>query len=345
MRSSARPSAAAIALFLAAVATLPGIPRAAMAQTAASDAATDGADFRVDALLATPDQLTPVPQDNLIATAPGLEQQTPLVRITGNVLAPIYYNSNAESASSGGTQTVEGSPFVGLSIAGQLGELPVRLSSGVNAEWDRYGNAPSAEFDKLRTYIRLQYVDAANDQAFSPFVSFVPRQDFTPTFAVNFATRYDLNLGFNKVFAFDGNFDRVPFSSSSAAASVWRFGLTVLVQRRFRSAPPESYALFAVPSVSYVISPQWNASLAIDLTRRWFDAFAGTSQRNFTLEPVAVLEYVVPATWLGGERTARLFGRPAIDGLVGVERNWSNVSTASFTQFVAGLVFKFGWRF
>lgn len=74
MRSSAGPFAAAIALFLGAIVTLPAMPRAAMAQTAASDAASDGADFRTDVLLATPDQVTPVPQDNLIATAPGAKQ-------------------------------------------------------------------------------------------------------------------------------------------------------------------------------------------------------------------------------------------------------------------------------
>jgi hypothetical protein len=36
----------------------------------------------------------------------------------------------------------------------------------------------------------------------------VPRLDFDFTFANNFATRQDLNLGIDKVFNFDGAFDR-----------------------------------------------------------------------------------------------------------------------------------------
>jgi hypothetical protein len=40
----------------------------------------------------------------------------------------------------------------------------------------------------------------------------------------------------------------------------------------------------------------------------------------------------------------RMLGNPAVDFLAGVERNWSNVSGA-YTQWVAGLVSKTGWRF
>ncbi|MGB9649982.1 MAG: hypothetical protein WCB44_33450 [Stellaceae bacterium] len=36
----------------------------------------------------------------------------------------------------------------------------------------------------------------------------MPRLDFDFTFANNFATRQDLNLGIDKVFNFDGAFDR-----------------------------------------------------------------------------------------------------------------------------------------
>jgi hypothetical protein len=47
-----------------------GSAGAAMAQGADSDSATDAESARIDALLATPNLLTPVPQDNLIATRP-----------------------------------------------------------------------------------------------------------------------------------------------------------------------------------------------------------------------------------------------------------------------------------
>jgi hypothetical protein len=41
--------------------------------------------------------------------------------------------------------------------------------------------------------------------------------DFEPMFGENFATRQDLNLGFDKVFNFDGAFNRVPDSSDSSS--------------------------------------------------------------------------------------------------------------------------------
>lgn len=364
MRSSAGPSAAsgfpglageqpagrarrftAAVVALATVVGLPVIPHPAMAQQPDTGAAADAGDLRSDALLATPDYVTPVPQDNLIATAPGLEQQTPRPQVTVNVLAPIFYNSNAAFAPSNGIQALEGSPIVRVTVADQLGNLPIRISAGSSVEWDRFANAPSADWDKVRPFLRLQYVDSANDQAFSPYFAYVTRIDFDPTLSRQFATRQDLNLGVNKVWNFDRDFNRVLFSGNSSAGSVWRFGLTVGVQQRFRQPAPASYAAFFVPSVSYVISEQWNAGLAIDITRRWFYPNGGVDRRDLFFEPVATLEFLVPGEWLGGPGTARLFGSPAIDGLIGFERNTSNVSSANYNQLSAGLAFKLGWRF
>jgi hypothetical protein len=58
-----------------------------------------------------------------------------------------------------------------------------------------------------------------------------------------------LNLGFNKIFNFDGNFQGVPFASNTGAATVWSFGLTAFGQRRFREPTSSSYALFVIPSL------------------------------------------------------------------------------------------------
>jgi hypothetical protein len=38
---------------------------------------SSGADARTDAILGTPNKVTPVPQDNRFSTSPGLEQQAP----------------------------------------------------------------------------------------------------------------------------------------------------------------------------------------------------------------------------------------------------------------------------
>jgi hypothetical protein len=78
---------------------------------------------------------------------------------------------------------------------------------------------------------------------------------------------------------------------------------------------------------------------------RGFDTINGVSQRNLTWEPTGVVEYVIPANWLGGADAARWSGNPAIDFVAGMERNWSNVSGREYTQWIAGLVFKTGWRF
>jgi hypothetical protein len=58
---------------------------------------------------------------------------------------------------------------------------------------------------------------------------------------------------------------------------------------------PSVYAFFFNPSVSYVISEQWNASFSMPTTRRWFDTINGVTQRNLTWEPTGVVEYVIPA--------------------------------------------------
>jgi hypothetical protein len=318
----------------------------AIAQTANSNAGLEGGqDGLFDAILATPNYRTPVLPDSGIATAPGLEQAVPAPQFTLNVLAPALYNSNAQFLSSGGSQTLEGSPLVRLGWASQLFDTPIRVSGAASLETERFVNAPGAAIDYIRTSARAQYINPGNDQDYSPFLSYVPRLDFDPTFANNFATRQDLALGLDKVFNFDGAFNRIPTSSNCSSEAVWSFGFGVGGQRRFRDPPPQSYAFFFSPSASYVISEEWNASFSVPITRRWFDMFNDVSQRNLTLEPTAVLEYVIPSGWLGGSNSARMLGTPAIDFVAGVERNWSNLSPATYTQWRVGVVLKTGWRF
>ena len=318
----------------------------AIAQTANSNAGLEGGqDHLFDAIFATPNYKTPSLPDNEFATAPGLEQAARVPQFTLNILAPALYNSNAQFLSSGGSQTLEGSPLVRLGWASQLFDTPIRISGAASMETERFVNAPGAAIDYIRTSARAQYLNPEDDQDYSPFLSYVPRLDFDPTFANNFATRQDLALGLNKVFNFDGAFNRIPISSNSSSEAVWSFGFGVGGQRRFRDPPPQSYAFFFSPSASYVISEEWNASFSVPITRRWFDMFNDVSQRNLTLEPTAVLEYVIPSGWLGGANAARMLGNPAIDFVAGVERNWSNLSPATYTQWRVGVVLKTGWRF
>jgi len=341
LRGGARTAAFVAALIAAAAQGNPS-----SAQTANSNAGLEGGqDGMFDAILATPNYKTPVLPDSGLATAPGLEQAVPTPQFTLNVLAPALYNSNAQFLSSGGSKTLEGSPLVRLGWASQLFDTPIRVSGAASLETERFVNAPGAAIDYIRTSARAQYVNPENDQDYSPFFSYVPRLDFDPTFANNFATRQDLNLGIDKVFNFDSDFNRVPASSNSSGSTVWSVGFSAGAQRRFRSPAPQSYALFGSPSASYVISEQWNASVSMPITGRWFDTTDGINQRNLTIEPSAVVEYVIPSVWFGGADSARLLGNPAIDFFAMTERNWSNLSGASYVQWRAGIFLKTGWRF
>ena len=294
----------------------------AIAQTANSNAGLEGGqDHLFDAIFATPNYKTPSLPDNEFATAPGLEQLARVPQFTLNILAPALYNSNAQFLSSGGSQTLEGSPLVRLGWASQLFDTPIRISGAASMETERFVNAPGAAIDYIRTSARAQYLNPEDDQDYSPFLSYVPRLDFDPTFANNFSTRQDLNLGVDKVFNFDGDFNRIPFGSNSSSATVWSFGFGAGGQRRFRDPAPQSYALFLNPSAAYVISEQWNTSFSMPTTGRWFDTINGVNQRNLTVEPVGVVEYVILSGWLGGVDAARILGNPAADFLIGVRHN------------------------
>lgn len=319
-------------------------PALSRAQNTNQDTIDDGLEFRNDVLYGMPTDDATAYEPTLLATAPAAEQQARVPVLAFTLLAPLNYNSNAEFARSGGTETVEGSPEVRMGSATQLGTLPIRVSGSVALEWDRFVSSKIAGFDKIRPRLQAQYVDADDDQAFSPFFGFSPRWDYTPTFADNFATRYDLNLGVYKAFRFDEAFGRVPASGNSSAATALSLGYTIIGQRRFREPAPASSALLVIPSASYRFSEEWSCAFAIELTQRWIDGYQGVSQNNFTFYPLAAVELDIPDRWLGGPEVARWFGRPALDFFGGVERNWSNVTSANFVQWTAGFAIKGAWR-
>jgi hypothetical protein len=318
-----------------------------------SDAHSDGNLARSDAMFGTPDRYGTAPQDNIFATTPGLEQQARRSQFTVNVLAPIFYNSNANLAPTNGppgTNSAEFSPILGASWSTPVFDLPVRFTANVRAEVDRFTQAyqPSvafAEFDKIALSGRLQYIDPTNDQSFSPYFAYAPRFDFDPFFKERFATRQDLNLGVNKTFNFDGSFRRVPFAPNTLADTVWSLGVTTFAQRRFRDPEPSSWAFYLIPSVTYVITEQWNVSLGAELMFRTFDLYLGFIENEWFLEPIATLEFVLPSAWFGSDRNATLFGRPAIDLQMAYEQNWSNIAAFTYGAMHVGGALKLGWRF
>jgi hypothetical protein len=330
------------------LAALSSVALASTAVAQRSDSHEDGNSARTDAMFGMYDRYALVPPDNIFATTPGLEQQARRSTFTFNALVPMFYNSNADLTPSGGTagqNSAEFWPILGLSWSTPVFDLPLRFTGGVRAELDRFTQVPSADFDKVTLTGRLQYVDPTNDQAYSPYFAYVPRFDFDPFFRERFATRQDLNLGVNKTFNFDANFRRVPFSPDTLAETVWSFGMTVFGQRRFRDPQPSSWAFYVIPSATYVISENWNVSLGMEVMRRWFDPYLGFNEAEWFIEPIATLEFVLPESWFGSGRNARLFGRPAIDLQMAYEQNFSNIPAFSYSAWHVGAALKLGWRF
>jgi hypothetical protein len=71
----------------------------------------------------------------------------------------------------------------------------------------------------------------------------------------------------------------------------------------------------------------------------------GFSRRDWEVQPIATLEYVIPTALFGAPETADFFGRPALDFQTSFARNWSNLSIRDYTQWTASAVIKTGWRF
>jgi hypothetical protein len=308
------------------------------------DVQSDSEDALRDAMLATPNTSTPTPLSNLYATAPDLERQIAVPQVRGNVLLPFAWNSNAEEISHGGTSSGEANPFAAVSWAAPIGTLPLRATLSGFAESDRYFRSPELNFDKTGLSARLQYVDPSNDQAFSPFFTFAPRWDFSPTFDSQLSARQDFNFGFNKRFNFDGNLRQITFAPDTSASTVWSLGLTAFVQRRLREPQVSSDAVFLIPSASYVISSNWNMNFAVEFIGRWFDQNnLGIATRDYDIHPIVTLEYVIPAQFLGGEKNARLLGRPALDLQASYLRVWSNAAGGNLEQWKAVAALKLGW--
>jgi len=338
-------TAATAAVVLATVALLP-TPALAQAAGDRSDAGVDADDARTDALLGTLNLVTPEPYGNLYSTAPGAEQQAARPQFRFNFLAPLNFDSNAQEISSGGTQTWGTFPVGNLSWAAPVADLPFRVSVNARSEFKRFFDASDVDIDRLTFSGRLQYVDPANDQAFSPYFAITPRFSYLPTFSDQTEARQDFNLGFNKSFHFDGSFRLIPIAADTSAETVWSFGLTAFVQKRLRQPQLSSDALVLIPSVSWVISKDWNSSFAVELLGRWHEpnSAAGAS-RDWEVLPIATLEYVIPASLFGNDSFASLLGRPAIDLQGSHQKVWSTVPGVSFGQWEASATLKVGWRF
>jgi hypothetical protein len=114
------------------------------------------------------------------------------------------------------------------------------------------------------------------------------------------------------------------------------------VQRRERDGGPASTALLLNPSVTWAISAQWNASLEVDATRRWYDRSEGHHRRDWLATPVLTVEFQPPDAWAPATQWA---GAPVVDLQVFLTRQASNLEEGRFHQWGAGPILRTGWKF
>ena len=217
-----------------------------------------------------------IPEDPVDAVGIAPPQPVPPPPYSIDLLLPALWNSNPAQAS-------QGLPSPELTPGGRLGwtrlldAQPIRLSAVADLSADRFAHMRPADADLLYGRLRAQYESGTDDQEWQAFASYVPTLSFAPMFARRTDTWHDLNLGAAKAWNWDAGLRRVAPGPDTEAAAVWTFALNGTAQRRERDGGPASAALLLNPSVTWTLSAQWNASLEVEVTRRWYGPLRGPS--------------------------------------------------------------------
>jgi hypothetical protein len=247
--------------------------------------------------------------------------------------APLYYNSNAA-----GNAALEGNPEIALGWSPNLAMLPFKPSVKLKASVDRYPNVSQTNEDQASASFKLPYYEAENDQAWSPFFLYKREAIYGATFSPWIATKDDFALGIDKLFNLDADFHSVPAAASSGTNAMWTLGVTGYGQRRNRTPPPGSLALYFVPSATYTPSADWVILLSMETSERWFDHLLGKiPRRDFEIEPILTIGYR-PSTFWGP-------GAPLITLQVDYDRHLSNLAQKSYQQWSVGPVLSVRWKF
>lgn len=331
-----------------AVAAISFMSVTANAQRANLDNRSDIQRSRIDSILGPPSQ--PSMDSQLIRTKRALAAEegqpaTPAPAFTFSILAPLLFNSNALATQSNPTAAPEGNPELQLGWKHELNGMPIRLSALIDVNADRYANVAGADQDVTYAILKAKYFNAADDQAYEPFFEYSPSLTFDPTFAGHAVIQNDFSIGVDKAFNFAGHFSRLAAGPETSAAAVLSFGFTTKVQRRLQHSEGNSYALYLIPSISYVFSEQWNMSFEIDTIRRRYDSADGFSRRDWLISPVLTVEFQPPEQWFGGAARQAAIGNPVIDFQLSFSQVSSNKSGASYNQWVAGPLLNTSWRF
>jgi hypothetical protein len=263
-----------------------------------------------------------------------------------DLLLPALWNSNPAQASQG-LPSPELTPGARLGWTQRLGGQPIRLSAMADLSADRFSRMREADADLLYGRLRAQYESGVDDQEFQPFASYVPTLSFAPAFARRTDTWHDLAFGAAKAWNWDAGLRRLAADPDSEAAAIWTFALNGAAQRRERDGGPASTALLLNPAVTWTLSAQWNASLEVEVTRRWYDRFEGHRRRDWLAVPVLTLEFTPPEGWLPPQdsRLGRAIGAPVLNLQVYLTRQTSSAADGRFHQWGLGPVLRTGWEF
>jgi hypothetical protein len=263
-----------------------------------------------------------------------------------DLLLPALWNSNPAQASQG-LPSPELTPGARLGWTRLLDTQPIRLSAMADLSADRFSHMREANADLLYARLRAQYESGADDQEWQPFASYVPTLSFAPAFARRTDTWHDLGFGAAKAWNWDAALRRLAAGPDTEAAAIWTFALNGAAQRRERDGGPASSAVLVNPSVTWTLSAQWNASLEVEVTRRWYDRFEGHRRRDWLAVPVLTMEFTLPEGWLPPQdsRLGRGIGAPALDLQVFLTRQTSSAADGRFHQWGMGPVLRTAWKF
>ena len=197
---------------------------------------------------------------------------------------PLFFTSNAETVSAGGTGTLEGNPELRLEYKQRLGQSRIQIRANGDLGVDRYERSNGGDQDAAAGGLRILYIDPDDDQAFAPFVEYAPKYLFDPTFSRVAERRHNIAFGFEKSFNFDGAFSPVAPRPDTSSDTVWALGFSAKLQRRFDDLVPSSYAVYLTPSATWSISDRWNVNCETNLVRRFHDVAAGQHRRDWRLQ-------------------------------------------------------------
>jgi hypothetical protein len=175
-------------------------------------------------------------------------------------------------------------------------------------------------------------------------------------------------MGVDKAFNFDNNMNRISAETKNSSKSTsLSLGFEAGTTRRLVDSGPNLWIFSVAPSIRYYLTAPFgtersteiefrygllNASLALQLSYRLHDEFAGFKRRDFLTSAVLTLEYVIPTSVFGGGferdmlRRKEELGSPTINFQVAFSKLSSNKTDARYHQrWLIGPMLSAAWPF